>query len=211
MPPPTLPQHQIPGIFLSTPLTKYLLSQEDADKDKNKQPPYKIHTTAATSSKIPNPFFNITARSPPIPPSPINPNPTSQPAPPAILLTLFLSRPLPKPSAHLLLHVGTGVTGQNAIAHGGFLATCLDEVCGNLISAEGVDGGLGMFTVQLDVKYQAPVFIDEGAGSVIVASAEVERVEGRKVFVEACVRDKDGVICTRGEAVFVKKKGQAAL
>ncbi|KAL4800334.1 HotDog domain-containing protein [Aspergillus venezuelensis] len=209
MPPPTLPQQQIQAIFLSTPLTKSLLSQNDTKaEEKEQEQLYKIHTTAATSFKIPNPFFNITARTP----SPSNTaSKTSSNSPPAVLQTLFLSRPLPKPQGHLLLHVGTGITGQNAIAHGGFLATCLDEVCGNLISAEGVDGGLGMFTVQLDVKYQVPVFIDEGEGSVIVASAKVERIEGRKVFVNACVRDKDGVVCTRGEAVFVKKKGVAAL
>ncbi|KAL4958331.1 HotDog domain-containing protein [Aspergillus filifer] len=208
MPPP----QQIPRIFLSTPLTKFLLSQspiddKDKDKDKDKEPAYKIHATAATSSKIPNPFFNITARSPPVPPAPSN---STSPLPPAVLSTLFISRPSPKISGHLLIHCGTGITGQNSIAHGGFLATCLDEVCGNLISAEGVDGGLGMFTVQLNVTYQAPVFVDEVGGSVIVASAIVERVEGRKVFVSAVVRDSKGEVCTLGEAVFVKK-GQAAL
>ncbi|KAL4946001.1 hypothetical protein BDV06DRAFT_183380 [Aspergillus oleicola] len=215
MPPP-----QIPPIFLSTSLTKTLLSPTNG-------PPYKVHQTAATSSKIPNPFFNITARTPSPPSFPSDPQSTTTTKPPAILNTLFLSRPSPTVQGHLLIHCGPGITGQNAIAHGGFLATVLDEVCGNLISAEGVDGGLGMFTVRLDVRYVRPVFVDDfdvsggegggqggkgkGEASVIVASAQIERVEGRKVFVSACVKDSDGEVCTRGDAVFVKKKGQAAL
>ncbi|RDW74503.1 PaaI family thioesterase [Aspergillus mulundensis] len=136
----------------------------------------------------------------------------------AVQATLFLSRtptqsrtPSTEAEAeaeaegHLLLHVGPGITGQTGIAHGGFLATALDEVCGNLVAVAGLDGGCGMFTAQLGVVYRRPVFVPEG-GTVIVATARVVGVEGRKVFIEGVVRDGDGVVCTTAEAVFVRKR-----
>ncbi|KAL4903770.1 HotDog domain-containing protein [Aspergillus multicolor] len=109
----------------------------------------------------------------------------------------------------LLLHLGPGVTGQSGIAHGGFLATVLDEVCGNLVAVARLDGGLGMFTASLGLTYKRPVFVGH-EGTVVVASARVVRVEGRKVFIEGVIRDVDGVECTAAEAIFVRKRAVEA-
>ncbi|KAL4932919.1 PaaI family thioesterase [Aspergillus undulatus] len=194
----------IPPIFLNNPLTSSLLTTT---------PKYTLHTrTTPTSTKIPNPFFNFTLNS-----NSHSTTSSSFPSAGAVYTTLFLSRPHPIPEGHLLLHIGPGITGQDGIAHGGFLATVMDEVCGNLIAAEGVDAGLGMFTARLDVRYLRPAFVredlgtGEGNGVVIVATARVERVEGRKVFVAGEIRDALGEVCTSAEAVFVKKQPQAAL
>ncbi|KAI9374881.1 HotDog domain-containing protein [Aspergillus egyptiacus] len=118
--------------------------------------------------------------------------------------TLFLFRASSSyqdgPEGHLLLLVGKDVCGQPGIAHGGFLATVMDEMA------------------RLDVGYKRPVFVGgdgdgengmregNGDGTILVATARVKGVEGRKVFVEAAIRDGDGVVCTTAEAVFVKKK-----
>ncbi|KAL4873992.1 HotDog domain-containing protein [Aspergillus spectabilis] len=166
-------------------------------------PPYTISSTLSTTPHITprDPFFTLTTK----PPSP------------AVHDTLFLHRTSPTPIGHMLLHIGPGVNGQIGIAHGGFLATVLDEVCGTLIDVAGLDGGRGMFTVYLGVGYKRAVLVPEvekdkegsegdgGKGTVILATARLKRVEGRKVFVEGEIRDMAGEVCTTVEAVFVKK------
>lgn len=110
----------------------------------------------------------------------------------------------------------------------------MDETTGNLIAATGLDEGLGMFTVKLDVGYKRPVFVGEpsisgGSGSssgtggmeaekelgtetsVIVATAKLGKIEGRKVFVEAVIRNAEGEVCTTAEAIFVKKRPAAGV
>lgn len=101
----------------------------------------------------------------------------------------------------------------------------MDEATGNLIAATGLDEGLGMFTVKLDVGYKRPVFVGEpsissgsdvekelGTGtSVIVATAKLGKTDGRKVFVEAVIRNADGEVCTTADAIFVKKRPAAGV
>ncbi|KAL2868070.1 PaaI family thioesterase [Aspergillus lucknowensis] len=136
----------------------------------------------------------------------------------AVLHWAFLYRATPHPpEGHLLLHVGHGVCGQSGIAHGGFLATVMDEVCGNLIDSVKLDEGLGMVTAALNVGYKRAVMVEgfdletgegigSGEGNVIIATARLDRVEGRKVFIEAVIRDEKGEVCTTAQAIFVKKK-----
>ncbi|KAL6236145.1 hypothetical protein BDW75DRAFT_250329 [Aspergillus navahoensis] len=125
----------------------------------------------------------------------------------AVLQTVFLVRTRKatqtqdseaeaKIEGHLLLHVDRGITRQTGIAHGGFLATVMDEVCGNLIAAANLEEG-----------YKRPVLVPEDKGrTVIVALARVKRFEGEKVFIDGVARDGAGVVCTTAEAVFVRKK-----
>lgn len=117
----------------------------------------------------------------------------------------------------------------------------MDEVSGNLISVTGLDEGLGMFTVKLALGYKKPVFVGgttsfsgsgsgsigaaggtggmdaeelrmgTGAGTVIVATAKLEKIEGRKVFIEAVIRNEDGEVCTTAEVIFVKKRPAAGV
>ncbi|KAL3473387.1 HotDog domain-containing protein [Aspergillus californicus] len=149
----------------------------------------KTYTTDETLSQ--DPFFRLTLHS----------NST-------VHTTAFFYRKTPFPIGHLLLHIGPGTCGQADIAHGGFLAAILDEVCGTTIARTGLDGGGGMFTVQLGVGYKKPLRVSGGAeGTVIVATARLKRVEGRKIFVEGVVRDEGGV-CTTAEAVFVKRMAE---
>ncbi|KAL3467266.1 HotDog domain-containing protein [Aspergillus heterothallicus] len=135
----------------------------------------------------------------------------------AVLRGAFVFRALPNPEGHLFLHVGHGVCGQSGVAHGGFLATVMDEVSGNLIASTRLDEGLGMFTAALNMGYKRPVLVEgydlvtgkgegDGRGNVIMATARLGKVEGRKVFIVAEIRDESGELCTTAELIFVKKK-----
>jgi acyl-coenzyme A thioesterase PaaI-like protein len=164
--------------------------------------PYTISGTLSTTPSKPHrdPFFTLTTRPPTT----------------AVYDTIFLHRTHPTPVGHMLLHIGPGVNGQIGIAFGGFLATVLDEVCATLIDVCDLDGGRGMYTVYLGVGFKRAVLVPEieqgkegkegeGRGTVILATARLKRVEGRKVFIEGEIRDMDGEVCTTAEAVFVKK------
>lgn len=103
---------------------------------------------------------------------------------------------------YMLLQLGNGITGQPAIAHGGFLATVMDEVTGNLIGNAKLDRGRGMFTGYLKTNYHKPV----AAPGVILAVSKVTRQEGRKIFLEAAIKDETGDVCTTAEALFIAKR-----
>lgn len=55
-------------------------------------------------------------------------------------------------------------------------------------------------TVYLNMRYKAPV---ETPGT-IAAEAWVESVEGRKVKLQAEIRDETGKVCVLAEAMFVE-------
>ncbi|PKX97621.1 PaaI family thioesterase [Aspergillus novofumigatus IBT 16806] len=102
-----------------------------------------------------------------------------------------------KEQGYILLHLGAGVSGQPDIAHGGFLATVLDQVTGTLIRASGLDRGRGAVTVYLNVNYKKPV----------------GRVAGRKIYVvgEIFVAEADGErdgegVCVACEGMFLVKR-----
>ncbi|GIJ99777.1 hypothetical protein Aspvir_003780 [Aspergillus viridinutans] len=117
------------------------------------------------------------------------------------------AEPQEREQGYLLLHLGRGLSGQPDIAHGGFLATVLDQVTGTLIRASGLDRGRGAVTIYLNVKYQRPVRVP----GVVVARAEVGRVEGRKIYVEGeiFVADDQGegdAGCVACEGMFLVKR-----
>ena len=106
---------------------------------------------------------------------------------------------------HMFLDLGRGITGQKGIAHGGFLSAVMDQVTGALLGIVGVDGGMGMWTVALNVVYRNPVFVP----SVVIVSARVGKIDGRRVWVYGQIEDLRGNVCTTAEVVFVIKRQQA--
>lgn len=99
--------------------------------------------------------------------------------------------------------LGTGgLCGHPGMAHGGLLASLLDDACGGLFLASGRSG----FTVNLSVSYKLPVFIP-AEGVRLRVDVRLDREEpsasrpgSMKVFLTAAIRSADGetvhALCT---------------
>lgn len=104
-----------------------------------------------------------------------------------------------KSEGYIVMQIGAGVSGKDGVAHGGFLATLMDEVTGGLIVLLDLDRGLGIRTASLNTTYHKLLL----AQGFIMARAEVVKVERRKVFVKGEIRDAAGNVCTTSEALFI--------
>jgi len=85
--------------------------------------------------------------------------------------------------------------GAPGIAHGGLVATLVDDLCGFslfVIRKAAV-------TRKLEVEYLKPVLV----GVPYDVVGRVDRVEGRKVFVSCEGTSPDGVPTFRGSALFI--------
>jgi uncharacterized protein (TIGR00369 family) len=87
--------------------------------------------------------------------------------------------------------------GPPFIAHGGAIAALLDEA---ITAAVAQEVGLPAFTVQLDISYRAPVYLN----TEVTIVGQVVKVEGRKVFVQAQVILPDGTIATEAKGLFIR-------
>lgn len=85
--------------------------------------------------------------------------------------------------------------GAPGIAHGGAVATVLDDLFGFLLYAVGEIA----VTRHLEVGYRAPVLL----GVPYLLEAGVERREGRKLFVVARGTDEQGALVVEAKAVFI--------
>lgn len=111
---------------------------------------------------------------------------------------------------HMRLIAGEGVTvsgtakisemhqGAPGLAHGGVLATVMDELLGSCLWLLH----LYSVTAHLEVDYVRPVPV----GTTLVLFAEGLKVEGRKFYArgEARLASIDGEVCVRAEGLFVK-------
>ena len=85
--------------------------------------------------------------------------------------------------------------GAPGIAHGGAVATVLDDLFGFLLYLIGEPA----VTRHLEVGYRAPVLL----GTPYLLEAEVQRREGRKLFVRAQGTDEGGALVVEATALFV--------
>ena len=85
--------------------------------------------------------------------------------------------------------------GAPGFAHGGAVATALDDTLGTLLVVLGQPG----VTAQLEVNYRRPAFL----GRRFRLEAEVERVEGRKIHMAAWMRE-DGEVVADARALFIQ-------
>lgn len=90
--------------------------------------------------------------------------------------------------------------GPPSIAHGGAIATLLDEA---MTAAAFHAAQEPAFTVNLNVTYRAPVFL----GTEILISAKVQEIEGRKISVYAEIKLPDGTITTVASGLFIRLSG----
>jgi acyl-coenzyme A thioesterase PaaI-like protein len=85
--------------------------------------------------------------------------------------------------------------GAPGFAHGGAVATALDDTLGTLLVVLGQPG----VTARLEVNYRRPAFL----GRRFQLEAEVERVEGRKIHMTALMRDS-GEVVADARALFIQ-------
>lgn len=92
--------------------------------------------------------------------------------------------------------IGTAQAGPPAHAHGGALATLLDEAMG----AAAWLAGYRVLAVHLSFDYKQPVPVDLP----IRIRARVDRQEGRKVFTSGTITLPDDTVAVTGAGIFVE-------
>ena len=85
--------------------------------------------------------------------------------------------------------------GHPGYAHGGIIATLLDEVMSKTVRALGLTG----LTSQLEIVYRFPVH----SGVPIRLEGRLVRIEGRKHWTEARLLDSKGRVLAEGKGLFV--------
>ncbi|KAH7374661.1 HotDog domain-containing protein [Plectosphaerella cucumerina] len=122
-------------------------------------------------------------------------------------------------SISVLFDLQPGVNGFNGTAHGGLIASLIDEAMGSMFLVNnvvqaigGMRGGnvppgivdlsnLRVFTAGMDVRFQKPV---RTPGVVVVTSSFV-KTEGRKIFMDVRLTDEKGVENARCDAVWLSR------
>ena len=99
--------------------------------------------------------------------------------------------------AHASAVFGSAYEGPPGSVHGGFIAAAFDEVLGFVQSLSGSPGMTGT----LIVRYRSPTPLH----TPLLFEAELERVEGRKIFTTARL-EANGVLCAEAEGIFISFK-----
>lgn len=108
-----------------------------------------------------------------------------------------------------VIELGSDICGYKRIVHGGLTAAICDETFGGLLFALRKQRALPFFgpafTAQLDMTYKGKI----ASSSAILCTAEVESIEGRKIWMRAIVSDgPDGRVYATARALFVAPKPQ---
>jgi uncharacterized protein (TIGR00369 family) len=88
--------------------------------------------------------------------------------------------------------------GPNGLAHGGIIATALDETMVNLLWAQGKDA----VTAELKVRFSQPVKIGQSLNIV----ARETKAHHKLMEMEAVATDINGKIIVKGSGKFLLKK-----
>lgn len=90
---------------------------------------------------------------------------------------------------------GAHHSGAPAFAHGGAVATAIDDALGFLIYVIGEPA----VTAKLEVNYRKPVLIEHEYH----LHARSTGRDGRKIFTEVTMRETDGTLVAEGKGLFV--------
>ncbi|KAH6693941.1 HotDog domain-containing protein [Plectosphaerella plurivora] len=122
-------------------------------------------------------------------------------------------------SISLLFELRPGVNGFNGTAHGGLIASLIDEAMGSMFlvnnvvqAVNGMRGGsvpqgivdlsnLRVFTAGMDVRFQKPV----KTPGVVVVTSNFVKTEGRKIFFDVRLTDEKGVENAKCDAVWLSR------
>jgi len=91
--------------------------------------------------------------------------------------------------------LGKRYQGGGGFAHGGIIATLLDEAMGKVCRFREARA----VTAELNVEYLKPVSVDK---EIVVEGRETEQ-QGRNLFIAGEIRNEAGEILARGRARFV--------
>lgn len=109
-----------------------------------------------------------------------------------------------------LLSLGYAVNGYPNLVHGGIIGLMIDEGMGLLLQLNAKAGNGIMkgntVTAWLKVEYLKPI----PTPSVVVVTARLREVKGRKTYIDAVVGGEDGAALAKGEALWVNAKKSVA-
>jgi len=107
---------------------------------------------------------------------------------------------LEKAKLHATFSAKSKLQGNSSTIHSGFTSTIFDNVAGCL-AFMACDLSPAV-TAYLNVSHEMPMQV----GNDYVAVVEVDRVEGRKVFLKGKIMDKENNVYANMESLFVKPK-----
>ncbi|KAF0695487.1 Aste57867_13704 [Aphanomyces stellatus] len=107
-----------------------------------------------------------------------------------------------KTSTTSVVHFGDKLCGHPGIVHGGCISTVFDELFGwTMIWMTGKVG----FTANLSVNFRKPL----PATTFGIIYTELDKKEGRKLFMKARLEDNDGNLYSEATALFILPKEDA--
>jgi uncharacterized protein (TIGR00369 family) len=89
--------------------------------------------------------------------------------------------------------------GPHGFAHGGVIASMLDEAMSKAIHASPHATGLMAMTRHMETNYLQPLPLE----TPVVLRAHQTRVEGRKHFCQSTLSDASGMLLASGKALFI--------
>lgn len=107
-----------------------------------------------------------------------------------------------------IVSLGREVAGFPRVVHGGLTAAIFDEAFGGLLFSLKKDGNVATmwgpaYTVALEVAYKQKI----PAGAMVLCSAQLESIEGRKMWFKATMSDgPEGKVYATARALFVSPK-----
>lgn len=105
-----------------------------------------------------------------------------------------------------LLSLGYQLNGYPHVAHGGVTCMILDEVCALLLTYnKDLEGGpirYSTVTASLQVSFLKALRTPQ----VVLVTAKIKKIEGRKHFIEASIQDEHRVAIATAEALFMRQQ-----
>lgn len=107
---------------------------------------------------------------------------------------------------NMIVSLGHKVNGYPHVTHGGMVAVLFDEVMGTLLALNkrrvAIPGVESSVTANLNVTFLLPVATPQ----TVILSAVFKKIEGRKIFIGATLKDSAGVAHAKAEALWISLK-----
>lgn len=106
----------------------------------------------------------------------------------------------------LLMTLGYRLNGYPNVVHGGIVVTLIDEAMGFFLGQNRDRGAFSspgdVVTADLRVRFLRPVATPQ----TVCISVRLREAKGRKYFVEADLKDGEGTVLAKGEALWIAAK-----